>query len=197
MPFCTKCGDRFQGRGTLCAYHNIPIYTKTYDTYNTAEPYYTHDASHRHYYDSPHRPHYSNYNAASLFPSPRTSNTQLQVAAHQFRKLADDYAINHMTFNSHPNGTRSVQVSANKDREQCSVCKKWFADHQKLELHLWEFPSGCEEHEVCFRQEEEYFHGTTYRHGRCFVRGCQSIYRREGGWKSGVVERHVRDCHFY
>lgn len=48
---------------------------------------------------------------------------------------------------------------------------------------------------MCFGQEEEHYHGTQYRHERCFVRGCTSPYRREGGWKSGVVEGHVKKWH--
>lgn len=48
---------------------------------------------------------------------------------------------------------------------------------------------------MCFGKEEEYFHATSCRHDRCFVKGCGSIYRKEGGWKGSVVEAHVREWH--
>ncbi|KAF2009994.1 hypothetical protein BU24DRAFT_68962 [Aaosphaeria arxii CBS 175.79] len=129
----------------------------------------------------------------------QTSNSQshpiLAAAASTFTRLTANYSINHMSFSMAPNGTKSVNVSANKDREQCSTCKKWFPDHEKLRNHMWELPSGCEVHNMCFTRDEESFHGTRCRHDRCFVKGCGSVYRKEGGWKTGVVENHVREFH--
>jgi hypothetical protein len=193
MPYCHTCGEPFEGRGIYCSYHG----TKTYK-HSEPNSFYSPESNpniqYRVYGQRRRRDDLHPTNL-SLFPSPLSTSSSLQAAASQFRSLADDYAINHMTFHTHNNGTKSVQVSANKDRVQCSTCKSWFPDRRRLEQHQWELQSGCEVHEMCFPRDEEYFHGTSCRHSRCFVRGCESVYRREGGWKGNVVEGHVREWH--
>ncbi|KAF2728978.1 hypothetical protein EJ04DRAFT_503174 [Polyplosphaeria fusca] len=195
MPYCTSCGDRFEGRGIYCGYHGAKTYGRGYEQPNA---YYTPDSNPNVHYRTGHRQRHDDLThsaSLSLFPSPLSTSASLQQAASQFRNLADEYAINHMTFHTHANGTKSVQVSANKDRCQCTVCKDWFPDRRRLEQHQWEQQGGCEIHELCFPSNDEHFHGTTYRHDRCFVRGCVSIYRREGGWKTSVIETHIREWH--
>lgn len=54
---------------------------------------------------------------------------------------------------------------------------------------------GCEAHGVCLREEDIGWHAAEWRHDRCFVRWCGSVYRREGGWKGTVIEGHVRGWH--
>ncbi|KAF2268814.1 hypothetical protein CC78DRAFT_575800 [Lojkania enalia] len=195
MPYCHTCGEVFEGRGIYCIYHIPRAFNKTPDPQNTY--YATESPSNVKYRTNKYRSNgYDTSNTGlSSFPSTHIYLPTLQAAATQFQSLATDYTINNMTFHISPSGTRSIQVSANKDREQCYVCKKWFPDRRRLEQHQWELGSGCEIHEMCFSKEEEHYHGTMFRHDRCFVRGCASIYRREGGWKSGVVENHVREWH--
>ena len=207
MPYCTSCGSYFDGRGTYCALHNPYLFTKPQGDrfkpdqhfpdikYRTGHNHKPHKHTNYDTYGNPNKYDRTNDNSLTLFPGPQTSSTALHQAATHFRNLADNHAINNMTFSVTSNGTKSVSVSANKDREQCAVCKKWFPDRRRLELHQWEFQSGCEVHEICFAQEEGYYHGVSYRHDRCFVRGCGSVYRREGGWKASVVEAHVREWH--
>lgn len=193
MPYCHTCGDQFEGRGIFCSYHGTKAYR-----HGQPNVYYTADSNPNVHYPGGgqrHRREHAHQGGMSMFPSPLSTSSSLQAAASQFRNLADDYAINHMTFHTHNNGTKSVSVSANKDRIQCSVCKSWFPDRRRLEEHQWELPSGCEIHEMCFPREEESFHGTSCRHDRCFIRGCGSVYRREGGWKAAVIEGHVREWH--
>ncbi|KAF1993215.1 hypothetical protein P154DRAFT_625615 [Amniculicola lignicola CBS 123094] len=221
MPFCHICADGFDGHGNYCERHNTSYaVTKTYDTYDAYNPskYETvehypmvkHRSSHQNY----HKPTYkyndykhNDYNtydntltyhaSSSSNPIPVPLNTSNIVAAtaSTFRSLATDYTINSLSLSISPSGTKSILVTANKDRIQCPVCKEWFPDHQRLDMHHYEYPSGCEVHQTCFGREEELWHGTSCRHERCFVKGCSSVYRREGGWKRGVVEDHVREWH--
>ncbi|KAF2659189.1 hypothetical protein K491DRAFT_675874 [Lophiostoma macrostomum CBS 122681] len=122
----------------------------------------------------------------------------LAATAQAFRKLTRDCEIGAMNLHMHPTTSRPSTLSfvVNKDREQCPCCKVWFADPHKLKMHKWEFPSGCDIHKLCFGKEDEHYHGTQYRHERCFVKGCTSIKRREGGWMTGFVEEHVREWHW-
>ncbi|PSN62247.1 hypothetical protein BS50DRAFT_141392 [Corynespora cassiicola Philippines] len=138
---------------------------------------------------------YNVTNDIAISNSPRSLNTMLHAAATVFQDLAANHAIDHMRFSVAPNGTRYVSAHANKEREQCQTCQKWFPDSMRLDHHKREFGSGCEAHAMCFRDDEAYFHGCDAKHDRCFVRGCASIYRREGGWKNVVVEDHVRTWH--
>ncbi|KAF2121115.1 hypothetical protein BDV96DRAFT_640521 [Lophiotrema nucula] len=193
MPFCNTCGSFYEGRGLYCPYHGSK---KTFPkSYEQPSGYYNVDGIPPMEYNS--HKHHNRYNSPdlSLFPSRHGTSANLQSAATHFRNLANDYTINNMTFHTHPNGTKSIQVSANKDRVQCSTCKQWFPDRKRLEAHQWEYVSGCEDHAVCFSREDEMWHGTSWKHDRCFVKGCESVYRREGGWKAGVVEDHVRKWH--
>lgn len=200
MPFCTTCGEVFEGLGSHCPFHNPYLFTNNLDSSDRDIIKYRtgHGRRHKHgalkYYDS--------YDDQALVPyrNPQSqiaiSNHALRDTAHTFSRLTSDYAINNMTLSLHPSGTKSISVSANKDREQCPICRQWFSNSKRLDKHKWEFPSGCEVHEMCFGREEEHFHGTSWKHDRCFVKGCTSLYRMEGGWKTKVVEGHVREWHW-
>ena len=39
------------------------------------------------------------------------------------------------------------------------------------------------------------WHAQSKRHERCFVRNCERIYRKEGGWRGSVIEDHVMEWH--
>jgi hypothetical protein len=118
-----------------------------------------------------------------------------QPLINTFKALSPTHAISSLTYSFTPNGGQSLTAQANFDREKCMVCDTWFPDGQKLESHQWEFSVGCQEHGVCMREEDVQWHGTSERHERCFVRGCHSVYRKEGGWKGGVIKEHVVSWH--
>lgn len=219
MPYCTLCGYYFKGRGTRCVFHDPnPITVDTQSRYTSSNittayplnepqgivrykpktrgqssrkaPTYT---DYEPYRDLIHLPSSSTDPSTlpelnpstldelqSLASSPLYSNVSLTVAA---------------ASNSHSTPSYTLSLAPNLHREQCSRCKEWFPDQKRRERHAWEYPSGCDVHEMCFGIDEEYYHGVQYRHDRCFVRECKSVYRREGGWKKEVVKDHVADWH--
>ncbi|KAF2241045.1 hypothetical protein BU26DRAFT_497000 [Trematosphaeria pertusa] len=215
MPFCTTCGSYFDGRGSHCALHNPYLQTHYADTsspinisYRTgtggryatpirrkAKLYDDYDGMLDTYNDRNAVARYSPRNSLASLPDPITSPSHLRPLATTFAHLTTHHAITSLTYSVSPTGTRSITATANPDREQCSTCRQWFPDRRRLELHQWEFPVGCEMHSVCLREEDIGWHAVSERHERCFVRGCGSIYRREGAWKRGVVEGHVRGRH--
>lgn len=182
MPYCTICGlPSFERHGTRCSKHThsttqalIPIKDTTLET-------------------TP------NYNYSSLIPTSSNTPTNtdyLTTLSTSFLDLSTNHAISRITATISPTGTRSITIDANTAREQCSVCRTWFADRQKLDTHKWEFPCGCSKHGMCFTKEDEYYHGVMYRHERCFVKGCQTLFRREGGWKESSIRDHVKEWHW-
>lgn len=130
----------------------------------------------------------------------RTSNidtTLHQPLVQTFNTLSRTHAIRSMTYNVSPHGDRSVTAEANPEREMCNICKTWFPDHGKLAYHHQEFSAGCEEHRKCMRPEDAIYHAYKRTHNRCFVRGCYSLYRREGDWRPSIIEEHIRRTHDY
>jgi hypothetical protein len=132
----------------------------------------------------------------AVIPAAYRSAQYLGTIASEFRYLADDFAVNRITASVLPDGTRELCIEANNERERCSTCGTWFADRQKLERHMWEFPCGCSKHGMCFTKEDEYYHGVMYRHERCFVRGCDTLFRKERGWKESAIKDHVKKWHW-
>ncbi|KAF1839377.1 hypothetical protein BDW02DRAFT_150323 [Decorospora gaudefroyi] len=197
MPYCSTCGVRFRGRGSHCVLHTNTYYNNY--NYNSDS---TNSSGPRFHTDTRPRTRFATNNTSNaLVPYPTTTsfntNTSLaQPLVQTFTTLSHAHAISSLTYSVTPSGAHSLTAAANFDREQCSVCRKWFPDHEKLGYHARDFPVGCEEHGVCLRQEDVQWHGTSERHERCFVRGCASVYRREGGWKSSVIDRHVREWHY-
>jgi hypothetical protein len=127
---------------------------------------------------------------------PYTSTHYLNAAATSFKSLSADFAISRITASVRPDGTREICVEANNERERCATCGAWFADRHKLEVHKYDLPCGCSKHGVCFAKEDEYYHGVMYRHERCFVKGCETLFRKEGGWKEGAIREHVKEWHW-
>jgi hypothetical protein len=227
MPSCLICNEWFNGHGQYCPLHNPQFYSKNkkHHSYNydyDYDPDYDQDYPNqiryrtghgRHGYHKPHKLKFYEaydggnalYNAGNNMALTRLSDTaldfapqNLQSTAQTFQRLTNNYAINNMRFDVDPSGTRSVSVVANKEREQCLICRKWFPNRRGLLEHKqYEFTSGCEVHNTCFGKEEEHFHGTEWKHDRCFVKGCPTPYRREGGWKTRVIEHHIRQCHLW
>ncbi|KAH7130300.1 hypothetical protein B0J11DRAFT_248692 [Dendryphion nanum] len=225
MPYCISCGDAFTGPGSLCVFHNPTAFSKTQmDTYNKYDnnnlpliKYRTSGQGSRHkphkhreyenfnYYDQSIEQTFDQFhdtNDLSLAPyyhnhtnDHQHSPSHLNHAAQTFTRLTSQHAINSLTLTSTPAGLKTISVIPNKDREQCPVCRKWFPDAERLRMHRWEYSSGCEVHGICFGREEEAFHASKCRHDRCFVKGCPSLYRKEGGWKGSVVEGHVKEWH--
>jgi hypothetical protein len=211
MPYCSTCGVRFKGHGTHCLLHSTKYHhtsTRLQNTYS-----YNSDSTNssgvrfrtggpRTRFANTHDPYNDNTNALVRYNhsgnsiQPYNTTTALaQPLVATFTTLSHAHAISSLTYSISPQGAHSLSAEANFEREQCSVCRKWFPDHQKLQYHHREFPVGCEEHGICLREEDVQWHGNRERHERCFVRGCGSVYRREGGWKGVVVERHVREWH--
>lgn len=224
MSFCARCGSYFEGRGSLCARHSpmhfsndeshryaVQAYVqkphrsgrrsrsvdghrelrhiKQYDTYGYRPRHRTNDELALITLPSPHAHHSHQHHEHDNHSSPKT-------LAKAFNHLTNTHAISSMTLHNTPDGTSTLTITANQNREQCPTCYMWFPDRQHLNVHTWELPSGCEEHGMCFSSDEEAFHGTAWRHDRCFVKGCQSVYRKEGGWKAGVVEKHIKQWHW-
>ncbi|KAF2871750.1 hypothetical protein BDV95DRAFT_494025 [Massariosphaeria phaeospora] len=157
-------------------------HTYTSNALTTREPNtYTYSHDHNHNHSHPHR-------ATNLSP---------HALATTFSALTTTHAITSLTVSLSPTGTHTLTATANRDREQCPCCLTWFPDAQKLRWHAYEAPVRCEVHGVCLREdgEEVAWHARSARHERCFVGGCKGVYRREGGWKEGVVERHVLGWH--
>lgn len=225
MPYCTTCAARFKGRGNHCALHNPYFFNQSHDHYNynsdSTDPNeikyrtvrFTDNGYHKHKNRVPRN--YGNYQLTNDFDygydnrnavvrynsgyenalNSITSTAIPQSLTTTFNTLTVNHAVASMTYSVAPSGARSVTAHANLEREQCSSCRKWFPDREKLEYHQLEFPIGCDVHRMCIREEDARWHGTSERHDRCFVRGCHSIYRREGRWKGSVIEDHVRQWH--
>jgi len=206
MPYCNTCGTRFKGRGSHCTHHsryksdakerehrnhcsdsnnprNIrPFTSQRHPVGRFVDEFHTYNGNGR-------PTDFNRYSSA-------TDYTALsQPLAQAFPALSHHHAISSLTYSISPNGGRSLTASANFEREQCLVCRIWFPDYQKLHYHNSEFPVGCEEHGICLRRDDVQFHGTSERHERCFLRGCPSVYRKEGGWRGAVIEGHVLSSH--
>ncbi|KAF1943045.1 hypothetical protein EJ02DRAFT_152667 [Clathrospora elynae] len=217
MPYCIICGVRFKGRGKHCGLHNnYHLTIRHHDHYNHNHNSDSTDPSSirfrtggRHqprtlrFATDSHDTYGGQYNDTSALvpyspnplPTTNLSAALAQPLVQTFATLSHAHAISSLTYSVAPNGSQSLKAEANFEREQCTVCRKWFPDHQKLETHQWEFSIGCEEHGVCLRREDVLWHGTRVRHERCFIRGCGSVYRLEGGWKWVAAEVHVRKWH--
>lgn len=215
MPDCTICGVRFKGRGFHCGLHyqNRPS-TRSYGRYN-----YSSDSTdpssvwfsaagsrcrrHRTLRFADQQEYHDSHNALVRSNTNRNAHQPLLLSSalaqpliQVFSALTDTHAIASVRYSVNPStGTHSLTAEANFDREQCAVCQAWFPDHEKLLHHQMEFQVGCEECYVCLRLEDTLWHAKAVRHERCFVRGCGSVYRKEGGWKAAVVERHVWERH--
>ncbi|KAH7398212.1 hypothetical protein BKA66DRAFT_437293 [Pyrenochaeta sp. MPI-SDFR-AT-0127] len=212
MPYCITCAARFKGGGIHCAIHNpYRSGNRHQDTQNYSSDS-TNPSSIRYRADYRRRSrnlrfentrdlydHYNNTpNALVRYEHGVTTNVDAALAqplAYAFTTLSHAHAISSVTYSVTPSGVQTLAAEANFEREQCTVCRQWFPDHEKLQNHQWEFPVGCEVHGLCMRAEDAQWHGTSERHERCFVRGCESVYRREGGWKGSVVEGHIRGWH--
>lgn len=218
MPHCAICSTRIYGPGHYCTLHKPKLrrsHTKEYYNYSSdsAYPGDTHFrtsagtagtvARRRHH----HHDHQDIHTALALCNQPHDARATLDTPApndmpiaytlaQSFAALQDTHIIHSVTYSMTPSGAHALNVEANLDREQCLVCRVWFASREKLEQHRWEYPVGCEIHVICLRSEDVLWHGMDRRHDRCFVRGCESQMRIEGGWKTGAVERHVRGCHY-
>lgn len=211
MPHCAACGVRFHGSGHYCTFHKSSLRrSRTQESYNyTSDSMYPGDTHLRTSQGTVgtvarRRPcnsdGYNDARALALYNShyhnTPTMNTPLaHTLAESFATLQDTHIIASLTYTVTPSGAQTLTAEANLEREQCSVCCVWFPDHRQLEYHHWENPVGCEIHNICMRREDASWHGTQERHNRCFVSDCESVYRREGGWKAGVVEEHVRGWH--
>lgn len=211
MAYCATCSARFKGSGHHCALHKSDFRrSRTQEYYNyssdSAYPGDTHFRTNQgtdgivarrrpHHHDGYNEAHvlalyHTNHNMPSI-------NTPLaHTLAQSFATLQDTHVIASLTYSITPNGTQTLTAEANLEREQCPVCYAWFPNHEKLKYHQWENPVGCEAHQVCMRAEDALWHGTKERHERCFVRSCESVYRREGGWRAGAVEEHVKGWHY-
>ncbi|KAF1846775.1 uncharacterized protein K460DRAFT_284147 [Cucurbitaria berberidis CBS 394.84] len=211
MPYCITCGAYFQGRGSRCVLHNgHRLQARWQDSYNYSSDS-TDPSSIRYRTDQRRRPRNLRFtNAHETVDQLNNPNTLVhynhgtltvpdtalaQPLVHTFATLSHAHAISSLTYSILPSGGQSLTAEANFEREQCRVCRTWFPDHQKLEYHQRELPVGCDVHGICMRMEDVHWHGTSERHERCFVRGCGSVYRMEGGWKGGVIEGHVKGWH--
>lgn len=213
MPHCLTCHVRFHGRGHYCAFHKSDLrqsHTREYVNYSSDSTY----PGDTHFRTSQgtvgtvarRRPHHGDgyngghalalYNHNNHNQIMHTTNTPFATTlAESFATLQDTHIIASLTYTVSPSGAHILRAEANLEREQCPICWTWFSSRQKLEYHQYENPVGCESHGVCMRKEDVLWHGTRERHDRCFVNDCPSVYRREGGWKAGVVEGHVRGWH--
>lgn len=211
MPYCTVCGEYFEGRGTYCAYHSgsVPEASRHGNYYYSSDssgPAKIRFSTRQRHYHSPHYADprfldgYHNHSTSLVKHSHRNRTTKDYTAltrplVHAFEDLSHNHEIASLTYSVDRAGGQSLRASANFDREQCLVCHRWFPDHQKLEVHRWEFPVGCEEHGVCLREEDVQWHATDEKHERCFVRRCETEYRKEGGWKPGYIKAHMLRYH--
>ena len=78
---------------------------------------------------------------------------------------------------------------------QCGWCELGFHTKEAYRFHKNVFPSGCEEHRVCFGPEMNVIHARRHRHDSCFVSGCMSEFREEEGWEPEVIVKHVKKAH--
>jgi len=218
MSYCNTCGIYFDGRGSHCTLHSP--YTRDYHNqypgdYLGPAPIRYRNSHHRHrkqrqsgYHDKyealePYNPkttlaryvHGGHQLVWAKTPNPITHSTSLRPITTTFTHLADTHSIASLTYSVSPTGGHSITATANLDREQCPVCLQYFPDRHHLDRHTWEFPVGCEKHRLCMREEEVAWHAQSKRHERCFVRNCERIYRKEGGWRGSVIEDHVMEWH--
>jgi hypothetical protein len=215
MPYCATCRVRFHGSGYYCGLHRSSHRSRTREYYNynidstnptdihfrtsldTAgtvvarrrlQPDNSHDSSDRH--------------ALALYSQRHRPDTQMidfplaQTLAQSLVTLQDAHIITSLTYSVTPSGTQMLTAETNLEREQCPTCYTWFPNRAKLQVHMWDYPAGCDFHGICMPKEDVHSHGTSERHDRCFVRGCQSMFRKEGGWKTRAVEEHIRDWHY-
>lgn len=169
------------------------------DSHDSLETYHPHTSSNALAlagYDAPLpvQPTYEDYDY-NRRNDPILSTANLKPLGYAFERLSANHAITQLTYAIDVHGTRSVTATANPEREQCSNCGLFFPDRLRLMGHLAEFPVQCDVHGVCLRGDDVLLHADEERHDRCFVRGCLSVYRVEGGWKGSVVEGHVRGSH--
>lgn len=209
MSHCATCGARFQGNGHHCIFHkskNHRFRNPEYYSYSSDSTYP--DATHLRTSQgtvgmvvprrSRHSRGYNDAHAITLYSHHDTPPVETPLAytlAQSFTTLQDTHVIASLSYSVTPSGTQTLIAEANLDREQCTICYSWFPNNQKLDHHQRANPLGCETHGVCMPMEDALWHGTKERHERCFVKGCGSVYRKEGGWKAGVVEGHVRAWH--
>ncbi|KAF2451490.1 hypothetical protein P171DRAFT_401055 [Karstenula rhodostoma CBS 690.94] len=221
MPFCTVCSVPFNGRGSHCAHHktyygasdsnaiNYRTRTLLHDSHRPRKPLQigfrgSHDAL------VPYRPYASSNSLALAGFDPEPSHdyegfsykhdgdpvlSSLKPLGYAFEQLSSMHAVTQLTYSVDAHGTRSVTATANPEREQCTNCGAFFADFHRLKGHYADYPVQCDVHGVCLRLDDVLVHADEERHERCFVRGCRSVYRLEGGWKGSVVEGHVRGIH--
>lgn len=217
MPHCAICSTRIYGSGHYCTLHKPRprrTYTKEYQNYNSDPTY----PGNTHFRTSAgtagtvvarrlrQHDHRGSHSALALYNQPYDGHSPVDVPAfdmplaytlaQSFAALQDTHIIHSVTYSVTPSGAQSLNVEANLDREQCFVCRVWFASRDKLDQHRWEHPVGCEIHGVCLRNEDVLWHGLDERHDRCFVKGCGSQFRAEGSWRTGAVERHIKGCHY-
>ncbi|KAF1964475.1 hypothetical protein BU23DRAFT_561918 [Bimuria novae-zelandiae CBS 107.79] len=138
---------------------------------------------------------YSHSHGYNRRTDPLLSASNLKPLGYAFERLSAAHAITQLTYAIDIHGTRSVTATANPEREQCTSCGIFVPDRMRLLGHYADFPVQCEAHGVCLRWEDVLVHADEEMHERCFVRGCRSVYRAEGGWKGSVVEGHVRGMH--
>jgi hypothetical protein len=211
MPSCILCNSYFKGRGAHCNCHNYHSATRVRNRYNynsdSTEPS---SIGFRNSNGNGNRPRTlrfadttnmygqnTNNNAVVRYDGrygayDNTNTALAQPLINTFTKLSNTHAISSLTCSYDPSGGYSFKAEANLDRERCNV---WFADYEKLQSHQWEFSVGCEEHGVCMRMEDVQWHATTWKHERCFFRGCHSQYRRKGRWMDEAIEYHVLSRH--
>lgn len=210
MSRCSICNTLIYGTGSLCALHKSTFRrSRTLDYYDySSESSHPANTNYRTSQGSAgvaalhrprHRDGYNNGRALALYSSdrdPRTTTTALATTLSQsFTTLQDAHVVSSLTYTITPDGTQTVTAQANLEREQCMICFTWFPNREKLDYHQWEYPIGCAAHGICMRTEDALWHGTNERHERCFLQNCSSVYRREGGWRSSVVEKHVKAWH--
>ena len=201
MPHCAVCCTRIYGPGHYCTLHKPRVRrqrTREYYNYNSDSTYpgETHFRTSAGTAGTVARRRNQTYNGQTYTDTPSLSLPLAYTLAQSFAALQDTHIINSVSYCVTSSGAQTLNVDANLDREQCSICLMWFPNHEKLMWHQADNPVGCEVHGLCMREEDAVWHGTQTRHDRCFVRGCETVYRREGGWRSGVVERHVKACHY-
>lgn len=213
MPSCAICHASFSGRGNHCAQHSSGYMYNVQDPYNNYNSDSTEQSAARIRTSQRNRSRNirfatanahntrNNYNESGGIVrydngiSSANSAFAQQALVHTFNRLSHAHAISSLTYTVSPHGEHALRAEANFDREQCSACRKWFPDFQKLEHHQVELPVACEEHGTCMRLDDVQWHATQERHNRCFVRGCQSLCRKEGDWRSGDVKAHVKQWH--
>jgi hypothetical protein len=211
MPVCTICRVPIRGPGTLCAHHRNTRYT--YDRYNYSSDSTNPSSIHRrtgthtrprHAHFADNHAIYGQYDASNALVPYRMRGTAYNAHSNELAKpliqvfdiFSDTHTIASAQYSANPStGEHSLSAQANLDREQCTTCRQWFPDRYRLQYHQQEFPVECEQCSVCLRHDDIAFHATDVEHERCFVRSCESDYRRLGNWKHRYVERHILGRH--